>query len=180
MLEALCRRAPGRYDDTVRKGIDYLMRMQEGDGCWYGRWGVNYIYGTCFAARGLRAAGVHPREAALIRAGEWIRSIQNPDGGWGESASSYDDPSLRTVGSDSTPSQTAWALLALFATDDYESGSARDGVRYLLDMQTAQGTWNEERFTGTGFPQVFYLRYHMYPQYFPLIALGEFIRRGAR
>ncbi len=173
VLEALCRRAPGRYRDAIRKGVDYLLHTQEDDGCWHGRWGINYLYGTCFAVRGLRAAGAHPRDAAVIRAGEWVRSIQNPDGGWGESAASYDDPTLRAAG-ESTPSQTAWALMALFATDDLESSSAREGVLYLLETQTPDGTWQEEEFTGTGFPRVFYLRYHMYPQYFPLMALGEY------
>ncbi len=176
VLEALCRRAPGRYAEAVRRGARYLLRTQEGDGCWYGRWGVNYLYGSCFALRGLRAAGVESREAAIIRAGEWIRSIQNPDGGWGESPSSYDDPPLRAVG-ESTPSQTAWALLALFATDDFESGSVEEGVRYLLERQTPQGSWAENACTGSGFPRVFYLRYHMYPQYFPLMALSDFIHR---
>ena len=179
VLEALSRRARDRYRENVRKGVDYLARTQEGDGCWYGRWGVNYLYGTCFAARGLRAAGLHPRHAALIRAGEWVRSVQNADGGWGESAASYDASPCR-ASTRSTPSQTAWALMTLFAADDFESGSVRAGVRYLLDRQTPQGTWQEDDFTGTGFPQVFYLRYHMYPQYFPLIALGEYARGGER
>lgn len=179
VLEALSRRARDRYRENVRKGVDFLIRAQEGDGCWYGRWGVNYLYGTCFAARGLRAAGLHPRHATLVRAGEWVRSVQNADGGWGESAASYDAPP-RYAGSRSTPSQTAWALMTLFAADDFESGSVQAGVRYLLDRQTPQGTWEEDDFTGTGFPQVFYLRYHMYPQYFPLIALSEYARGGER
>ena len=177
VLEALSRRAPDRYRTNVRKGVEFLVRTQEDDGCWYGRWGVNYLYGTCFAARGLRAAGMHRRHATLVRAGEWVRSVQNADGGWGESAASYDVPHLPAA-SQSTPSQTAWALMTLFATDDFESGSVRAGVRYLLDRQTPLGTWEEDDFTGTGFPQVFYLRYHMYPQYFPLIALGEYARGG--
>ena len=174
VIEALCTRAPGRYREAVRNGVDYLLRTQHGDGCWYGRWGVNYLYGTCFALRGLRAAGVEPSNAAIIRGGEWIRSCQNSDGGWGESPASYDDPSLRGVGG-STPSQTAWALLALFAADDFKSGSVVEGIRYLLRKQTPQGAWIEQACTGNGFPGVFYLRYQMYPLYFPLIALGEFI-----
>lgn len=176
VLETLCRRAPGRYRERVLRGVEYIRRMQHGDGCWYGRWGVNYIYGTCFALRGLRAAGVLPWDSAVIRAGEWVRSLQNADGGWGESPDSYDDPALRARG-ESTPSQTAWALMALLATEDYESGSVGDGVRYLLERQTPQGTWAERAHTGTGFPSVFYLRYHMYPQYFPLLALGEYARK---
>ncbi len=174
VLEALCRRAPGRYESVKRRGIEFLRRSQEFDGCWYGRWGVNYLYGTCFALRGLRAAGVAANDAAILQAGEWVRSVQRPDGGWGESAASYDDPSLRG-GGPSTPSQTAWALLALFAAGDFESGSVREGLRYLLEKQNDQGSWSEREFTGTGFPRVFYLRYHMYAQYFPLIALGEYL-----
>ena len=176
VLEALCRRAPRRYVDTVQRGVEYLLRTQESLGCWYGRWGVNYIYGTCFAVRGLRAAGIDSREAPVVRAGEWIRSVQNPDGGWGESPSSYDDPRLKAVG-ESTPSQTAWALLALFAADDFESASVEGGVRYLLERQRPDGNWSEDAWTGIGFPRVFYLRYQMYPQYFPLMALGEFVHR---
>ena len=178
-LEALARRGCGRYPDALEQGAHYLLRAQESDGCWYGRWGVNYLYGTCFALRGLRAAGVGPHAAAVIRAGEWVRSLQNPDGGWGESPVSYDDPACKGAG-DSTPSQTAWALLALFATDDYETGAVAEGLQYLLDRQTPQGTWSEEAFTGTGFPSVFYLRYHMYPQYFPLMAFGEYLHRAER
>ncbi len=178
-LEALCLRAPERHGTAIRRGVDYLRRTQEIDGCWYGRWGVNYTYGTCFALRGLRAAGVDARDAAILTAGEWIRSAQNPDGGWGESPASYEDPRERAVGP-STPSQTAWALLGLFASGDFQSGSVKEGIRYLLDRQTPKGTWTEETPTGSGFPRVFYLRYHMYPQYFPLMALGEFIHRGER
>ena len=179
VLEALCRRAPERYLKTVRRGVDYLLRTQESDGCWYGRWGVNYIYGTCFALRGLREAGIGPCEEPMIRARDWIRSVQNPDGGWGESPSSYDDPCLRAVG-ESTPSQTAWALLALFATDDFESRSVEGGVKYLLGTQGPHGNWLETAWTGIGFPKVFYLRYHMYPLVFPLMALGEFLHRRGR
>lgn len=178
-LEAICIRAPGQYDAAVRKGVRYLLASQHDDGAWHGRWGVNSLYGTCFALRGLRAAGLNASEAAIIHAGEWVRSSQNADGGWGESPASYDAVGALAV-SESTPSQTAWALLALFAADDYRSGSARAGIRYLLDGQTAQGSWAEEAFTGCGFPRVFYLRYHMYPRYFPLIALGEFVNRDEK
>ncbi len=179
VLEALSGRADPTCAEAVRRGIAYLRGTQEADGSWYGRWGVNYIYGTCFALRGLRAAGVAASDPAVLRAGEWIRSVQNADGGWGESPASYDDPSLRGVG-ESTPSQTAWALMGLFATDDLESSSSEEGVRYLLDRQTPTGSWHEQACTGSGFPRVFYLRYHMYPQYFPLIALGEYLQRRRR
>jgi squalene-hopene/tetraprenyl-beta-curcumene cyclase len=165
-----------RDHPAVARGVEYLRRTQEPDGSWPGRWGVNYIYGTCFALRGLRAAGVSPREARIIQAGEWIRSYQNPDGGWGESCASYDDPSLKGTGP-STASQTAWALLALFAADDCTSASVQRGVEYLLRTQTREGRWEEPWFTGTGFPRVFYLKYHLYSLYFPLIALAEYRSR---
>lgn len=179
VLEAICRRAPGRHERSVRRAVRYLLGCQAEDGFWRGRWGVNRLYGTYLAARGLRAAGLGPDDAALVRAGEWVRSVQNPDGGWGESPSSYEEhePLGRAA---SAPSQTAWALLALFAAGDFGSRPAREGVRYLLDNQTPRGSWTEEAFTGCGFPRVFYLRYHMYPRYFPLIALSEFVRARRR
>jgi squalene-hopene/tetraprenyl-beta-curcumene cyclase len=173
VLEAICRRGPGRRHPSAKRAVEYLRKQQQDDGSWYGRWGVNYIYGTCFALRGLEAAGEDPREAYIIRAGEWLRSIQNADGGWGESCASYDDPRHKILG-ESTPTQTAWALLGLFATGDYETGSVQFGIRYLLDAQKADGSWSEEFFTGTGFPSVFYLKYHLYPQYFPLMALAKY------
>ena len=174
-IEALSGAGGERYRLNVLRGMDYLRARQHEDGSWFGRWGVNYIYGTCFALRGLRAAGEDPREAHMIQAGEWLRSIQNADGGWGESCGSYDNP-LEKFGGASTPSQTAWALLGLFAAEDYSSGSIEAGVRYLLDLQNDDGSWDEELWTGTGFPSVFYLRYHLYRQYFPLLALGEYAR----
>jgi squalene-hopene/tetraprenyl-beta-curcumene cyclase len=169
----------GRDHPAVRRGVDYLKRTQEPDGSWPGRWGVNYIYGTCFALRGLRAAGVHPREACLVQAAEWIRSFQNADGGWGETCGSYDDADLKGAGP-STASQTAWALLGLFASGDYSSGSVQRGVEYLLQGQDARGRWEDVFCTGTGFPRVFYLKYHLYAQYFPLMALAEFVQQSAQ
>lgn len=178
VVEALCRCAADRCRAAVRRGAAYLRRNQEEDGSWYGRWGVNYLYGTCFALRGLRAAGEDPREAHMMRAAEWVRSVQNSDGGWGETPASYDDPARKAEGV-STASQTAWALMALFATGDYETGSVEAGIRYLIEHQQENGSWDEPFFTGSGFPRVFYLRYHLYPQYFPLMALGEYRRRGS-
>lgn len=174
-IEALCGPGRGRYRDSIARGVDYLRRVQQDDGSWYGRWGVNYIYGSCFALRGLRAAGEDWREAHIMQGGEWLRSVQNADGGWGETCGSYDDPLAKIEGA-STPSQTAWALLGLFATGDYQTGSVVSGVRYLLEAQKPDGSWDEELFTGTGFPSVFYLRYDYYRLYFPLMALGEYQR----
>ena len=173
VLDALCTTGPGPAHPAVKHGVEFLKRAQEDDGSWFGRWGVNYIYGTCFALRGLAAANEDSREAYIIRAGEWLRSIQNADGGWGESCESYDNPSAKGRG-ESTPSQTAWALLGLFASADYRSGSVESGIRYLWESQKADGSWDENYYTGTGFPSVFYLKYDLYRQYFPLLALTEY------
>ena len=149
----------------------------EPDGSWYGRWGVAYIYGTCFALRGLAASGESDREAHVLRAGEWLRSIQNADGGWGESCASYDN-GIFTAGP-STPSQTAWAILGLIAGGDTTSLSVQHGIEYLLETQRPDGSWDEELATGTGFPKVFYLNYHLYKDYFPLLALSSFVKARA-
>jgi squalene-hopene/tetraprenyl-beta-curcumene cyclase len=172
VLEALCAHGLDRSHTAVKRGVDYLIRTQEPDGSWYGRWGVAYIYGTCFALRGLRAAGEDDREVHVLRAGEWLRSIQNADGGWGESCASYDNGVFTPA--ESTPSQTAWAVLGLLAGGDTTSQSVHKGVEFLLRTQRADGSWNEELATGTGFPKVFYLNYHMYRLYFPLLALSEY------
>jgi squalene-hopene/tetraprenyl-beta-curcumene cyclase len=174
VLEALCAHGRDRSDPAVRKGIDYLIGAQEQDGSWYGRWGVNYIYGTCFALRGLAAAGVNDREPYIQRALEWVRAIQNFDGGWGESCESYKQESY--VPAASTPSQTAWAILALLAGGDTTSSSLQDGIDYLIRTQNSDGTWDEALATGTGFPQVFYLCYHLYRNSFPLLALNTFFK----
>lgn len=177
VLEALCTYGVPAESPELKKAVDYLIRTQEQDGSWYGRWGVDYVYGTFLALRGLNAAGVSDREAYVLRAGEWLRSIQNPDGGWGESCASYDNDSF--VAAESTPSQTAWAVLGLLAGGDETSISVRDGVEYLIQTQNADGTWNEELATGTGFPRVFYLRYHLYRNSFPLLALSAYLRTKA-
>jgi len=174
VLEALAAHGVGRDHRAVRRGVEWLVRHQEADGSWYGRWGVAYIYGTCFALRGLAACGESDREAHVLRAGEWLRSIQNADGGWGESCASYDNRAF-TAGP-STPSQTAWAILGLIAGGDDSSLSVRHGIEYLLETQRANGGWAEEATTGTGFPKVFYLRYHLYKDYFPLLALSSFVK----
>ena len=161
----------------ARRAIQFLRQQQEADGSWFGRWGVNYIYGTCFALRGLAAIGVDMREAFVVRAAEWLRSFQNPDGGWGESCDSYDNPDLRGIGP-STAAQTAWALLGLFATGDFTSGSVSRGIQFLLENQRENGTWVDDWFTGTGFPRVFYLKYHLYSVYFPILALSQYASRS--
>jgi len=180
VLEALCAYGLDQSHRAVRKGVEYLVRTQEQDGSWYGRWGVDYVYGTFLALRGLAAAGVSDREAYVQRALEWVRAIQNFDGGWGESCESYKQETY--VQAPSTPSQTAWAILALLAGGDTTSTSLHDGMDYLVRTQNTDGTWDQELATGTGFPQVFYLCYHLYRNSFPLMALNNFlkIKSGSR
>jgi squalene-hopene/tetraprenyl-beta-curcumene cyclase len=177
VLESLCAHGLTRDHPSVARGVDYLVRNQGADGSWYGRWGVAYIYGTCFALRGLAAAGESDREAHVLRGGEWLRSIQNADGGWGESCASYDNEIFTPARS--TPSQTAWAILGLIAGGDPSSLSVQHGIEYLLETQRSDGSWDEELATGTGFPKVFYLNYHLYKDYFPLMALAAFVKAQA-
>ena len=174
VMEALIRCGVEANSTAIQKGVQYLLAAQEADGSWYGRWGVDYIYGTFLALRGLRAAGYNDREAPVLRAGEWLRSNQNADGGWGESCSSYDQGTF--VPAASTPSQTAWAVLGLLAGGDPSSESVRRGVEWLVENQREDGSWKEDLATGTGFPGVFYLCYHLYRDMFPLLALGEFLK----
>ncbi len=170
VVESLCRRGL-REQEAVRRGVAYLLRAQEKDGSWYGRWGVNYIYGSFLAMRGLGASGPSGAVAeAIARAAGWLRAIQNHDGGWGESCESYARD--RFVAAPSCASQTAWALLGLLAAGERESGAVRRGMEFLLSHQRADGTWPEQATTGTGFPNVFYLTYGMYRDYFPLLALA--------
>jgi squalene-hopene/tetraprenyl-beta-curcumene cyclase len=175
VLEALATWGIPENHPAVRRGVEYLLDTQEQDGSWYGRWGVDYVYGTFLALRGLRASGVDEREAAVLRAGEWLRSVQNPDGGWGESCASYERNSF--VPAASTPSQTAWAILGLLASGDETSSSLRAGVEYLERTQQDDGLWRETLATGTGFPKVFYLNYHLYRNSFPVLALAEYLKR---
>ena len=172
VLVALARWGVGPDHPAVQRGVRYLRKSQERDGSWYGRWGVDYIYGTFLALRGLRAAGYDDHEAEVLRAGEWLRSIQNADGGWGETCASYDQRGY--VAAPSTPSQTAWAVLGLLAGGDTTSESVRRGIEYLIGTQREDGGWNEALATGTGFPRVFYLLYHLYRDVFPVLALAEY------
>lgn len=168
-----------RADHPVaRRAIDWLKREQEDDGSWWGRWGVNYIYGTFSALSGLRAIGVDPGEPWIQRALTWLKSTQNADGGWGESCLSDKDPAWRGRGA-STPSQTAWAIIGLLAGEDEPGPQLMRGVQWLVERQRGSGDWEETEFTGTGFPNHFYLRYHLYAHYFPLMALGRLRKRLA-
>lgn len=159
---------------AMARGLDYLRREQMPDGSWYGRWGLNYIYGTWSVLCALNAASVPPSDATVRRASIWLQSIQNPDGGWGESGDSYRLDYAGHVAAPSTASQTAWALLALMAAGDHDNETVDRGVAYLLATQTSQGEWKEQLYTGTGFPRVFYLRYHGYSSFFPLWALARY------
>jgi squalene-hopene/tetraprenyl-beta-curcumene cyclase len=161
----------------VQRAIEYLRKTQEEDGSWYGRWGVNYIYGTWQGIAGLAAVSVPLQEPLIARAAQWLLQHQQANGGWGESADSYEDQLTRGNGP-TTASQTAWALLGLMAAGLHEHAAVRRGIRYLISEQQADGSWHETEFTGTGFPRVFYLRYHYYPIYFPLLALAEWTRQG--
>ena len=161
----------------VERGLVYLENEQETDGSWFGRWGVNYIYGTSgvLSALALIAPKTHAKH--IEKAVAWLVSVQNSDGGWGETCFSYKDPSFKGIG-DTTPSQTAWALIGLLdaakATGKLEKEAIDRGINYLVSTQRDDGTWDEDYFTGTGFPCHFYIKYHMYQQYFPLIALARY------
>ena len=160
-----------RHSRIVRHALEHLRATQEEDGSWYGRWGVNYIYGTWQVLRGLRAIGEDMRQDWIVRARDWLTSCQNEDGGWGETCATYDDPTLKGKGA-STASQTAWALMGLCAAGDPHSPAICRGVEFLLQTQNRDGSWTEPQTTGTGFPRVFYLKYDRYRNNFPLLALA--------
>jgi squalene-hopene/tetraprenyl-beta-curcumene cyclase len=163
---------------VAQRAVAWLKRDQKIDGSWWGRWGVSYIYGTFSALSGLRAIGADLNQEWIKHAVQWLKLVQNRDGGWGESCLVDGDPELKGRGN-STPSQTAWALIGLLAGEDGLSSNVMRGVAWLLERQNDEGRWEDLEFTGTGFPNHFYLRYHMYAHYFPLMALGRFRSRLA-
>lgn len=175
VLEALCRRGFSREDARIAQAVDYLLTHQREDGSWYGRWGVNYVYGTFLALRGLRASGLEPDHPAVRKAVNWLLSVQNADGGWGEDCASYVVHAF--VPAASTPSQTAWALLGLAAAGCSTITAVTRGIKWLTERRNAAGAWDETLMTGTGFPNVFYLSYGLYSHYFPLLALGIWEKR---
>jgi squalene-hopene/tetraprenyl-beta-curcumene cyclase len=175
ILEMLATYGYTKDDARVKKAIKFVRSEQEPDGSWFGRWGVNYIYGTMLVLRGLEAIGVDHHEPYVQQGAEWLRMVQNPDGGWGETCASYGDPTQRGIGP-STPSQTAWAIMGLLAANDTRSDSVARGIAYLLRGQKKDGSWDEPATTGTGFPRVFYLVYTLYREYFPLIALTTYAK----
>ena len=178
VLEALGGVGLTTGDRSVDRGVRYLRDSQEPDGSWFGRWGVNYIYGTWQAIEGLRGVGLAADDPAVAAGVRWLESRQQADGGWGETPASYADRSLAGIG-EPTPSQTAWAVAGLIAAGRQESRAARRGVQWLITHQRADGDWDETAFTGTGFPKVFYLRYHFYRVSFPLITLARWQRAVA-
>jgi squalene-hopene/tetraprenyl-beta-curcumene cyclase len=159
-------------DPRIQRAVRFLQKDQNPEGPWYGRWGVNYIYGTSGALRALETLGLQ-KNAECQRAVSWLRAVQNPDGGFGESCGSYDHPELKAHGQ-STASQTAWALIGLLAAGEPTEPAVRQSVSYLLEQQRDNGAWSEAAFTGTGFPRVFYLKYHLYRNVFPLYALARY------
>jgi squalene-hopene/tetraprenyl-beta-curcumene cyclase len=159
---------------ALANAIEYLLRTQRDDGSWYGRWGINYIYGTWSVLCGLNAAGIDAKSPEIRKAVGWLLSIQNQDGGWGEDAASYELGYASHKAAASTASQTAWALLGLMAAGEGSHPAVTQGIAYLAQTQSADGFWHEERFTATGFPRAFYLRYHGYPKFFPLWAMARY------
>ncbi len=175
ILEMLSLVAFTPHHRAARIAIEFVRNEQEADGSWYGRWGVNYIYGTWQALRGLAQIGVPDTDPTLQRGVKWLTSVQNDDGGWGESCISYYDTSLKS-GAGSTPSQSAWAIMGLLSAGQGESAAVKRGIDYLIQTQRQDGTWDEDVYTGTGFPKVFYLNYHLYRHSFPTMALGMYRR----
>jgi squalene-hopene/tetraprenyl-beta-curcumene cyclase len=172
VLEALAAVRGEATRDSADFGMAWLDDAQELDGSWFGRWGVNHIYGTWSALCALAAAGVGPDDPRVRRAVAWLKRMQNDDGGWGEDCRSYSDPDWIGRG-ESTASQTAWALIALQAGGEGRSQAVRRGMDWLCSRQLPAGSWDEPQYTGTGFPGVFYINYHLYRLIFPVMALGR-------
>jgi squalene-hopene/tetraprenyl-beta-curcumene cyclase len=175
MLELLGTFNLPKNHDAMVRALAFVKKEQEPEGPWWGRWGVNYIYGTWSVLCGLKAVGEDMSQPYLRKAVNWLKSKQNLDGGWGEVCESYSDRSLMGCGP-STPSQTSWALLSLFSVGEVHSTAVTRGVEYLISTQKVNGEWVEEQFTGTGFPKYFMIKYHIYRNCFPLMALGRYRR----
>ena len=173
MLELMGTFGYAREFPAAVSAIEFLKKNQEPEGPWWGRWGVNYLYGTWSVMCGLAAIGEDPNQPYIKKAVNWLKSRQNIDGGWGETCESYHDRTLAGMG-ESTPSQTGWALLALMAAGEAGSSTVARGVQHLISTQNADGTWDETQYTGTGFPKFFMIKYHIYRNCFPLMALGTF------
>lgn len=162
------------YAERIAGGLQFLRTEQAQEGCWFGRWGTNYIYGTWAVLVALEVVGEDVEQAYVRRAVEWLKRMQRPDGGWGETNDSYADRNLMGQSAVSTPFQTAWALLGLMAAGEVRSLAVRKGIDYLQRLQCVDGLWRSDEFTAPGFPRVFYLTYHGYTKYFPLWALARY------
>jgi squalene-hopene/tetraprenyl-beta-curcumene cyclase len=173
ILELLGYEGIGMENSQVSDAVEFVRKHQEEDGSWYGRWGVNYIYGTWQVLRGLRALNWNMSEPWLLKARDWLESVQHEDGGWGERCNTYDDPVFKGQGP-STASQTAWAVMGVCAFDDPDRPGLKRGIEYLIRTQNKDGSWTEHETTGTGFPKVFYLKYDMYRNAWPLLALATY------
>jgi squalene-hopene/tetraprenyl-beta-curcumene cyclase len=173
-ISMLAQLGETRSNPQVAAGVEYLRRTQHPEGSWYGRWGMNYIYGTWSVLCALNMAGVSHDDPMIRKAVAWLVSVQNQDGGWGEDAVSYRLDYRGLERAPTTASQTAWALLGLMAAGEVENPAIARGIEYLIATQTEKGLWDEQRYTATGFPRVFYLRYHGYPKFFPLWALARY------
>ncbi len=175
VLESLGHNGFRRDNPVVQRAIKFIRAQQDKDGPWWGRWGVNFLYGTWQVLAGLRAVGEDMSAGYVQRAADWLARVQKPDGSWGESAATYDNPSLKGQGP-ATASQTAWATMGLLAVRGPHDETVKKGIDWLIANQSDDGAWEEHWFTGTGFPRVFYLKYHLYRHYFPLMALGRYRR----
>ncbi|MCA8998410.1 MAG: squalene--hopene cyclase, partial [Planctomycetaceae bacterium] len=175
VLEMFGRLGLDHRDGRFESAVQFVWDSQESDGCWYGRWGVNYLYGTWQVLVGMTEFGIPSSDPRLQAGARWLIDKQQSDGGWGETPETYDRPELRGTGP-TTASQTAWALMGLMAAGHVGSEAVRRGIDYLRRNQSPDGTWEEPWYTGTGFPRVFYLRYHLYRHYFPLMALARYRR----
>ncbi len=173
ILELLGYEGWSREHHQIQEALEFIRDHQETDGSWYGRWGVNYIYGTWQVLRGMRAMNWNMTEPWLLKARVWLESVQHEDGGWGERCNTYDDPVFKGQGP-STASQTAWAVMGLCAFDDPENPALKRGIEYLIRTQNPDGSWTEDETTGTGFPKVFYLKYDIYRNAWPLLALATY------
>jgi squalene-hopene/tetraprenyl-beta-curcumene cyclase len=159
--------------ENIRRAILFIRSHQDADGSWWGRWGVNYVYGTWQILTGLKAVGEDMSQEYIQRAAAWLKSVQKPDGSFGETADSYEDKSLKGTGA-STASQTAWGAMGLMAALGGRDEAVKRAIDWLVANQGADGNWEEHYYTGTGFPKVFYLNYHGYPKFFPLWALARY------
>ncbi len=165
-------------DPRIDAAVQFIRKDQQSDGSWFGRWGVNYIYGTWQCLRGLTLHNIPLNDPMIVNGMRWMRKVSNKDGGWGETCLSYDDPENHKAKGPSTASQTAWAIMGLVNGGGHHLVETQNGLAYLMKTQRSDGTWDEQWFTGTGFPKVFYLRYHLYRHYFPLWAMGQYLQRS--